>query len=853
MVGGERKAKLMVAGVVLALLLAYLLAVIWPLPRYFSRGIPSSSTNIESPCARNMISGDHLQINYFYWIFSDMLQGKTRFLYNPYEFNKGDDDQCYAPGGYNVPYSFVYALGLLSGNRCVAWNFMLLVVALLSGVLFYLYMRQLLISRALAMALACVHVGLPYRWVSAMGGSPTGIAMVCVPLLMLGVHLFVAKRRWSGYLMALVALLIVYADEYNVFLFGVLTLPFTSLIAVFHGRDRLFDRTWREWGAVAWRLGALMAIIAGMGLRIMFTLTAALEGSATGSDRPLSEVAGFSPQPIGLIKWLENGTNAHAFIGVGAFLFLIVFGVHLVLHVRRRGVKASLGDPAVLLPAMLWAFLIGAVCLALGTNGPIEYLALRVVRKLIPGMDLLRQPAKVYCVVAFFLPVAAALSLMGRERIRRSSYAVGLVLAAWLAIEYIPQVRPTVCMLPATQGAYAAVRADADAQGKEPHAVVLPLWPGDSSWASLYEYYVSLYRIRMVNGYRPFIPPDYYEDVYETLGAMNCGQVDAAAIDTLRAMKVEYVIFHEDAFPEKVSPFPVIFTLDQLIGSGYFELLHRDGSIWAFRLKETPAAAAVTRLPPPDGTRVHFPSRFWDFAHQLADGGRQVELADGGRAAVMSPQSRVLLPYVNAWGADQAAVTVRVKGTGSLLVELDDYRCETAVDATDWQWIDLPLPAEPVGGEMTIRGTAGELLVQSGFLAAGPWRELVARPEFRLPASWFYHAGHMDAACQTVQVRRDWEPADRIWYGLGLPLPAGRYEFRLEYASKAPPGVLLGQFRCQRWPQITAVDVVGGGTTASLEVDVADGTLPRLDFQYTRAHDLTLVEVVVRRLPAAAE
>jgi hypothetical protein len=52
---------------------------------------------------------------------------------------------------------------------------------------------------------------------------------------------------------------------------------------------------------------------------------------------------------------------------------------------------------------------------------------------------------------------------------------------------------------------------------------------------------------------------------------------------------------------------------------------------------------------------------------------------------------------------------------------------------------------------------------------------------------------------------------------------------------------------------VAAVDVVGGRTTASLEVDVADGALPRLDFQYTRAHDLTLVAVVVRRIPAAAE
>ena len=76
MVGGDRKARVRAAGIVVAVLAAYLMAVVWPLPRYFARGIPSSSTNIETPCARNMISGDHLQLNYFYWIFSDMLQGQ---------------------------------------------------------------------------------------------------------------------------------------------------------------------------------------------------------------------------------------------------------------------------------------------------------------------------------------------------------------------------------------------------------------------------------------------------------------------------------------------------------------------------------------------------------------------------------------------------------------------------------------------------------------------------------------------------------------------------------------------------------------------------------------------------------
>ncbi len=832
----------------LVILTIYLAAVIWPVPRYFSRGIPSSSTNIEAPVARHMISGDHLQINYFYWIFGSMLKGETPFLYNIYEFNTGDDEQRYSPGGYNVPYSLVYALGLLSGNRPFAWNLMLTAMALLSGVLFYLYMRQLLASRALALALACVHIGFPYRWISAMGGSPTGISMVCVPLLALGVHLFVAKHQWRGYLLALVALLTVHANEHHVFLFGVLTLPLPSLIAIFHGRDCLLDRTWREWRGVALRLMALMAIIGGMGLHMLVGMGEALEGTTVASGRTLKEVAGFSPQPVGLFSWLENGINGHAFIGIGAILFLALFGLCAVLRARQMGIKAFLADPAFLLPALLWVFLVGAACLSLGTNGPFDALVLLIVRKVIPGMDLIRQPAKINCVVAFFLPVAAALSLMGQDKVRKLVSVGAVVLAILLAVEYVPQVRPTVCLLPPEQGAYKAVRVDAEAHGEEPRAVVLPLWPGDSAWASLYEYYTSLHRIRMVNGYRPVVPPEYYDDVFATLGGLNCGALDADVVRALRSMKIDYILFHEDAFPEKVCPFPVGFALDRLVASGFVDLLERDGSIWAFRVKDLPAVPIEPLVAREYGPMISFPSRFWDMAHQLAEGGERIVVDGVGRAAVMTPGSRALLPYVNAWGADKAAVTVYAKGQGTIRVELDEYERDVTIDTADWQWVDLPLPAQPLGGEMAISGIVGEVMLSTGFLAAGPWRDLILKDAFELPASWFYHAGHMDAACSGVSFRRDWEPDDRIWYGFGLPLASGRYQFRLDYVSDAPAGVVLGSFRCERGEDVTSADVVAGDSSVSCTLDVRAGELPRLSFRYTRQGDLKLLRVVATRV-----
>ncbi len=50
---------------------------------------------------------------------------------------------------------------------------------------------------------------------------------------------------------------------------------------------------------------------------------------------------------------------------------------------------------------------------------------------------------------------------------------------------------------------YSAIKIDAKSQNVKPHIMVIPLWPGDSAFSSIYQHYVSIYNIRMINGYCP--------------------------------------------------------------------------------------------------------------------------------------------------------------------------------------------------------------------------------------------------------------------------------------------------------------------------------------------------------------
>ncbi|MFH0879429.1 MAG: hypothetical protein V2A34_06920, partial [Lentisphaerota bacterium] len=157
----------------------------WPLPRHLSDGITMSSRNIEKGHARTMIRGDHLQLLYHFWLFGDWIRGNSPFSKNVYEFNTGGDEDRTEAHPYFMPFCFLYAAGEFAAGRAFGWNFTVFMTLWLS----YLFTVLLLLrytNRSLAAyAAALISMLLPYRWLTLLGGSPTGFAMTCVPLLML--------------------------------------------------------------------------------------------------------------------------------------------------------------------------------------------------------------------------------------------------------------------------------------------------------------------------------------------------------------------------------------------------------------------------------------------------------------------------------------------------------------------------------------------------------------------------------------------------------------------------------------------------------------------------------------------
>jgi hypothetical protein len=887
----------------LLLTLAVWLAFAWPLPRHFRDGIPMSSQNVEKGHARAMIPGDHLQLLYHFELVRDMLAGRIPWFHNVYEFNTGDDAERYRPSAYFAPFSLPYALFASAGGRAFGWNLMgflsLWITALATAVL----ARRFLSSSpgtarptedpgrarpptepsagsSLAIyGAALVSLVLPFRWVNLLGGSPAGLAMMWVPVAALGIDMALREQRAAGGILTGAALLLCVWSDLQVFFFCTISLPLWAILS---------------WvGRPTPRRGDFKAVLKALAPIIVFVLLIVLyrslrheqlTSSGVAGGRSLTEVRLFSPTWRGLWQWTAEGLQSHVYFGWMLPIILMAGAVALLVSFRRRGSSALQvasteghpggssscktdpeGRPASDTTVLFFIFLLcGAaigdvLILALGVHGPFGGIVLKIVRVLLPPYSMVRQTAKIYCLLPTLAALAVALGIDGWIRLVSSRLrwlaAIALIL---LAIEMRFQVRPTVCLLDNEQGAYAAVADDARTAGAEPHALVIPLWPGDSSWASLYEYYAQMYGIRMVNGYSPAVRRDYVENVFRALESANQGGLTDDQLARLAEMKIGYVLVHENAFPEKVSPFPVAITLHRMLTHPRLTFLRQAENVWAFRIESPPAGR-----PPPDGAgcATAFPARRWEWESVLSEQGEIVTDEQAGGGGFLRMERR------ESWAETRAARVapdstlrwlLRGRGTGifQAINVAGENRSEPILlsfGSEAWTWLEVPVQGQAVFQPLQLRvgNPEGPVDLDLVLLAAGTW-PLAWNPGDRLeiPAACLFHGGYSDGGAMVFRTRHDAETA--VLYGPKLPLPEGAYRIELVHQSGAPAGSPLGRLNLR-----TRDDDDSGWTPVlagqpCVTTWVQTGNLPvNAVFVYDRAHDVKVVKLIIEATHAA--
>lgn len=830
----------------------------WPLPRHLFTGIPSSATNVEQGGPRAMIQGDHLQVLYTFWLTADMLSGKTPIGYDLYQFNAGDDEQRRTMGIDELPFSLVFTLAywIGLGNGAFAWNAMVFVALWLSFLFTWRLVRRYVQSPWQATLIALLAVAFPYRWSALAGGSPLGYAMTWVPMLMYGVDGIVRGRSFRRGLAAGLAVLFAYWNDAHAIFFSLLLLPPWALVVLTHDKEMEWNN-WRYWVRMvraALPLVAAVAAVAWFGYRHQHELHAT---TIIRPQRDLREVLLFSPRPAGLWTWRGTGQEGAVYLG---FLLPVTLGIGLLagLYLLTRNVRRQWREFLSLI--LLAIGITGIVLLALGPRGPAQGRLFEIVRRWIPPYAMIRQPAKIFCLLPPLAAVAVALSLDNLRQLYRLGMIRVLfptVLPLLVLLEYAPQVRMSVCLLDRDQPAYKAVADDAWARGEAPRALIVPLWPGDSSWASLYQHYVSLYRIRMVNGYQPAVPQLYLDDVYRRWGSVNIGLLSEAQLDELLRRRIHYILLHEDAFPEKVSYFPVAFTLRRLLHHPRLELLQQGMNVWAFRILRQPRE----RPPVVAEWNRFFPVMQYELEWSPDARGHTAESpsSSGSRYVRLPPESPgVSIPWFDHLEAPEASLWVRARGEARLRVSgRRDNGVETEVrieiQERSWHWIAIP--CDRLEGsermEVVFRAEEGTVDLDLATYVSGPPLRLAPGETLTLPAPLFFHAGHTDLEAMSVRLRKRYEPADAIFYGPRMPfLDRGEYRIALEIESPAREGTFLGSYRLdlhgERTPELP---VIAGRPTQAVDLAYEDRNLPwTLEYKYSRAADVDVRRVVITRL-----
>ncbi len=851
--------RLLAAGLLTA---AIWLILSWPLPRHVTHAIPSASHSAE---IRDMVPGDHLQLLYYFWLVEDMLAGGTPWFHNLYEFNTGDDAARRQVNAYYMPFSLVYAAGSALGGRAIGWNLTGLLSLWMMAWVTWIMVRRWGGGDILGAAGATLALSFPYGWAMLFGGSPTGPSMLWPPLVMLGVDLAVRERRARGGVLAGIGILCASWTDTHVYFFTTLFVPVFALLAlIMHP-----GFAWRQPRAY---LAVLVALLPAAGFLVLSVVLNSLDArTATFHSRPLEEVALFSPLARDFLIYRHDGAATHVYLGpIIPLAFVLGLPALAWTAWRRRGSEAWRHLAA-------FTLLLGAVAmillLALGPHAPAEGLPLRLARRLIPPYAMIRQSPKIFCLLPILFSLALALAAMAwRLPIARAGRTVIAVLALGLVFQTRAHMQVGLSGLDREQPAYAAVAAQAESEGRPPHAIVLPLWAGDSHFASIYEHYVSLYRIRMLNGYHPFVPRDYVTHVFERFAPLNAGIVTTPLLDELMAMGITFIILHENLFPETVSPFPVTQTLDRLREHPRLSLLKQAHDVWAFQIHPAPdpaqgpdPAPALTPTPSrpmaPGPCPVQGVARRWELEHfgglhttvhpdPRAGEGAWLRLAPGGRTTGLPA---ILAPAQTDW-----QWLVRARGTGQIemLTLAGDIPIATAtvtLATNDWRWIAAPIPADRdplVSLHAALSLAEGGPVDTDMLLLAGPdWPELAPGESLTLEPRCFFHAGYTPPGTGHVRFRPTRDPRGAVFYGLKMPLPRGRYAARLTLTTDAPAGLHVGWLSA-RWrdDEIHARVPVWVGADTPVIWDQTENLPVNLVFEYEANADLTLTTLTLTAL-----
>lgn len=358
----------------------------------------------------------------------------------------------------------------------------------------------------------------------------------------------------------------------------------------------------------------------------------------------------------------------------------------------------------------------------------------------------------------------------------------------------------------------------------------------------------------MVNGYSPSVSRQYFTNVFLRFEAINMGVITDDMLDGLLAMKVGYLILHEDAFPQKVSPFPVSQTLGELRRHPRLQFLAKDKAVWAFKIlaRGECVIAPVVCSPAPLLTGWQ-----WD-ACDVAGGTASV-VKDGSNTfmRLVAPEGRIQLDPRTVYPLKRLRYVVSVRGNGEFAGSCgsglggDSFTMKVA-SAEEWVWLEIPVPTLPSGQQTflapAMTNVAGSLDVSMITLLGGDWKWLKPGESLTIPAKACFYSAYSDPVREMIQLDADRVQAGVVFFAPIVPVLPGRYQITLESQAAGGAGMIVGTWSAMRSDGQGRVSTsVTAGTAATLDYRLESPRPLRLEFDYNRKAGMRIAAVTLTR------
>ena len=418
------------------------------------------------------------------------------------------------------------------------------------------------------------------------------------------------------------------------------------------------------------RLAAIAPVAIGVLLGSALLLhykTRFIDRSSHADGRSVREIRLFAPHPSDFLQRSSTILSRQLYPGAAAT------ALALAALATRDG-------------RALWAAGIAFGVLALGPNAPPWLPLYSASRHFVPFFGIIRQPAKLFAVAALAVALAAALgaTVIERRLGRRGRVAFTCVALAAILADFASLLPFGLSVLPEGNRAYAAVAARAHGT----NLLELPLWPGDSAYSSIYQYWATKTRVPMVNGYSATAPRDYVERVSRPLDSMNLGELTEAQHRLLDELHVWFITLHRDSYPPQVSMYPYRFTLAVMRENPNLRAVASDRGVYLFE------RTGGTFQPWQPSVRWR-PNVFYEAENLKLGAGAAVEDADASARVAVEGEAadRPLIygPYRPLpFGSYEARFRARGGGRVEVVTDLGRSELGTAkVDVDSWREIPV--------------------------------------------------------------------------------------------------------------------------------------------------------------------